>query len=54
MLLFVEMLRNRKTKLEVSIWKTRSYIYDFYINQEIKGLPPVTNIPGALETQAKH
>lgn len=54
MLLFVEMLRNRNIKLEVPVLKTQSYIYYLCINQEIKGLPPVINIPGALETQAKH
>lgn len=45
MLLFVEMLRNRKTQPDT---------YYLCIYQEIKGLPPVINIPGALETQAKH
>lgn len=34
--------------------KSQCYIHYFSINQERKGLPPVINIPGALETQAKH
>lgn len=38
----------------ISVLKTKCYIYHFFINWEIKGLPPVINIPGALGTQAKH